>query len=340
MKTIGVGIIGAGLIGGKRAAAIKNSGKGRLVAVSDVDFGRAKALADQYHCLAYGNWRELLKNDDVAVVIVSVPIGFTVPIAVEALKRGKHVLCEKPLGRNAREAKKILEAARKYRKVLRVGFNHRFHAGIAAAKRLCDEGKIGKLMFIRARYGYGGRKGMEKEWRMNKKISGGGELLDQGVHVIDLARWFGGEPERVYGLTQTKFWKTNVDDNAFVVMSNESVTTEFHVSSTNWKNIFSFEIFGEWGYLEVNGKGGSYGEETLTFGRRKKEFGVPDIKVFTFKGDMSWIREWESFFAALAGKATMNGNAFDGYAVNKIVDSIYRSSSLGKSVNVDLPKIS
>ena len=302
MKNFGIGIIGAGLIGWKRAAAIKDSGKGKLVAVSDVDRERAKELADRYHGLAYENWRDLLKNKDIDVVIVSVPIGLTVPIAVEALRRGKHVLCEKPLGRNAAEAKKALDATRKYKLVMKVGFNHRFHAGIAMAKKMYDEGKVGKLMFIRARYGYGGRYGMEKEWRMNKKISGGGELLDQGVHIIDLARWFGGEPNKIYGLAQTKFWKTDVDDNAFVIMSNKRVTTEFQVSSTNWKNIFSFEIFGEHGYLEINGKGGSYGEETLTFGCRKEKFGVPDVKVFKFKGDASWMREWENFCGAISDK--------------------------------------
>lgn len=334
MKNIGVGIIGAGLIGWKRAVAMESSGKGQLIAVSDVNLSKAKKLAGKYCCLVYKNWRDLLKNKDIEIVIVSVPIGFTVPIAVEALKRGKHVLCEKPLGRNAAEAKKALDATRKYKLVIKVGFNHRFHAGIAMAKKMYDEGRVGKLMFIRARYGYGGRYGMEKEWRMDKKISGGGELLDQGVHIIDLARWFGGEPNKIYGLAQTKFWKTDVDDNAFVIMSNKDVTTEFHVSSTNWKNVFSFEIFGDRGYLEINGKGGSYGEETLTFGCRKEKFGVPDIKVFKFKEDVSWMREWENFCGAISDKESVNGDAYDGYRTNLLVDAIYKSSRLQKVVKV------
>ena len=334
MKNVRVGIIGAGLIGRKRAAAIQTSGMGQLVAVADVNLAKASALANQYHCLVYKDWRELLRDKDIDAVIVAVPIGFTVPITIEALKRGKHVLCEKPLGRNAAEAKKALDAARRYKRVMKVGFNHRFHAGIAMAKKIYDEGKIGKLMFIRARYGYGGRYGMEKEWRMNKKISGGGELLDQGVHIIDLARWFGGEPENVYGLTQTKFWKTNVDDNAFVIMFNNNVTTAFQVSATNWKNIFSFEIFGDGGYLEINGKGGSYGEETLIFGRRKKKFGVPVIKTFRFQGDVSWVKEWHNFLRAVAGREKVNGDALDGYRANLVVDAIYQSSKLRRVIKV------
>lgn len=334
MKNFGVGIIGAGSIGRKRAAALDGSGRGRLIAVSDIDINKAKELAGEYNCLVYKNWRDLLKNKRVNAIIASVPIKFTPLIAIEALKQGKHVLCEKPLGRNAKEANKVLLAARKYRKVLKVGFNHRFHSSVAAAKKLCDEGKIGKPMFIRARYGYGGRYGLEKEWRMNKKISGGGELLDQGVHIIDLARWFGGEPKEVYGLAQTKFWKTDVDDNAFAVMFNEKVTTAFHVSSTNWKNIFSFEVFGDRGYLEINGKGGSYGQETLIFGRRKEKFGAPDIKVFKFNSDASWAREWENFTDAIFKKSEINGGALDGYRVNILVDAIYKSSKLQKAVKI------
>ncbi len=334
MRNIGVGIIGAGLIGWKRAAAMEHFKESKLVAVSDTDCKKAKALTDKYGATVYENWRDLLGDKNVHAVIVAVPIGFSVPIAIEALKRGKHVLCEKPLGRDAAEAKKALRAARKYGKILKVGFNHRFYAGITMAKKMCDEGKIGKLMFIRARYGYGGRYGMEKEWRMNKRVSGGGELLDQGVHIIDLARWFGGEPKRVYGLTQTKFWKANVDDNAFVVMANDRVTTEFHVSSTNWKNIFSFEVFGDRGYVAIDGKGGSYGEETLTFGRRKEKFGVPDLKVFQFKGDISWTVEWKNFLDAVSGKPSAVGDALDGYRDNVLVDAVYRSSKLQKVVKV------
>jgi len=331
-RNVGVGIVGAGLIGFKRAEVLKLTKKGKLLAAADVDFGRAQKLAEKYSCDAYSDWRKLVRREDIGIVVVSVPNKFTAPIAIEALRQGKHVLCEKPLGRNAREARAVLNAARKYRKVLKVGFNHRFYSGVLLAKKLFDEGKIGEPMFIRARYGYGGRLRMEKEWRLNRKISGGGELLDQGVHIIDLARWFAGEPEKIYGLTRTKFWKTKLDDNAFVVMENKNATVQFHVSSTNWKNIFSFEVFGTRGYLQIDGKGGSYGEETLTFGKRKPQFGVPDVKVFKFHGDLSWQREWENLLSAIFGRRKIIGDAYDGWQANRIVEAIYRSSKIGKPV--------
>jgi len=334
IKKVGVGIVGAGLIGWKRAAAIEIAKKGKLLAVADINFSKAEELAKKYNCEAYKDWRVLLERKDIDIVIVSVPNNLSVPIAIAALKNGKHVLCEKPLGRNSKESFEILKATRNCGKVLKIGFNHRFHASIAMAKRFFDEGKMGKIMFIRACYGYGGRFGMEKEWRMNKNIAGGGVLLDLGVHIIDLARWFGGEPEEVYGLTQTKFWKTKVDDNAFVLMANKNVTASFHVSSTNWKNIFSFEVFGELGFIKIEGKGGSYGEETLILGKRKLKFGVPDTKVFKFPRDVSWLKEWENFLNVIFNKSKINGDVYDGYKANLLVDAIYRSSNSGKIIKV------
>lgn len=331
-RNIKVGIVGAGLIGWKRADAIKAAHRGRLAAVADIDSSRAQELADKYGCDAYGDWRKLVKRADLDIVIVSVPNKFTSSIVIEALKRGRHVLCEKPVGRNSREARAVWEAVKKYKKILKVGFNHRFHSGVLLAKKLFDEGKIGKPMFIRARYGYGGRLGMEKEWRLKKGISGGGELLDQGVHIIDLVRWFVGDPEKIYGLTRTKFWKTKLDDNTFVIMENKNATAQFHVSSTNWKNIFSFEVFGTRGYLQVDGKGGSYGEESLTLGRRKPKFGVPDIKVFKFKGDLSWRREWENLLDAIFKNKKIIGDAYDGWQANRIVEAVYKSSKIGQPV--------
>lgn len=334
-KKIGVGIIGAGLIGGKRAAAIQAVGRGRLIAVADTDIARARALAARHGGKLCADWRTLLKDNDIRAVIVAVPYDLTVPITVAALRAGKHVLCEKPLGRTAAEARRVLAAQKRYRRAVKVGFNHRFYEGVLKAKDIFDRGLIGRPLFIRARYGYGGRYGMEKEWRMNKRISGGsGELLDQGVHIVDLARWFGGEPDRVYAVAQTKFWKTPVDDNTFVIMANTRVTTEFHVSITNWKNIFSFEIFGDQGYLQIEGKGGSYGEETLAFGRRPEKFGAPQVKIFKFQGDKSWENEWNNFLNAIAGRGHILGDTADGVRANAIVEAAYRSSRFHKEVRL------
>ncbi|HEY5220730.1 MAG TPA: Gfo/Idh/MocA family oxidoreductase [Candidatus Paceibacterota bacterium] len=333
-KQLRVGIIGAGLIGAKRAKIIATRPGTRLVTVADPDLDRAKALADAYGVEAMADWKKLVRRPDIDAVVVAVPNAFTAPIVLAALAHKKHVLSEKPFGITAAESKKMLAAARTSRRVVKVGFNHRFHEGLMKAHEIMEKGGIGKVLFLRSRYGHGGRKGMEKEWRFNKKISGGGELLDQGVHIIDLARWFGGEFKEVYGLTQTKYWKAKVDDNAFALMTNDHVTVSFHVSTTNWKNIFSFEVFGDKGYLQIDGKNGSYGEEMLTYGKTNLGF-APTLTVFKFGGkDDSWDREWMNFANAIAGKEKVNGGPLDGLRANQIIEAIYAASKAKKSVRL------
>jgi predicted dehydrogenase len=288
----------------------------------------------KYNVGSAGEWKKFVARKDLDAIVVAVPNAFAAPIVLAALKAGKHVLCEKPFGVTAKESKAMLAAAKKAKRVLKVGFNHRFHEGVQKAHEIVGGGGIGKILFIRSRYGHGGRKGMEKEWRFNKKISGGGELLDQGVHIIDLARWFAGEFTGVYGLAQTKFWKANVDDNAFALMTNAQATVSFHVSTTNWKNIFSFEIFGDKGFVQIDGKKGSYGEEVVTYGKANLGF-APTLEVFKFgPADESWEREWENFADAIAGKAKVNGGAEDGLRANQIIEALYASSKAGKVIKL------
>lgn len=326
-KALRVGIVGAGLIGMKRASALSLHGD-KLVAVADANLGRAKILAKKFGAEPLADWKKLVSRKDVDAVIVSVPNAFTMSIVLAALKSRKHILCEKPFGINSKESATMLAAAKKAKRIVKVGFNHRFHAGILKAHEIVRSGGIGKkIMFIRARYGHGGRKGIEKEWRFNKKLSGGGELLDQGVHIIDLARWFAGEFKTAYGLARTKFWNTKLDDNTFVLLENVATTVSFHVSTTQWKNIFSFEVFGDKGYVQIDGKGGSYGDEIVTWAK-KNNGAAPDITVYKFGSeDKSWNAEWKNFANAVGGTGKIIGDAMDGLAANKIVEAIYRSSA-------------
>ncbi|HTY39749.1 MAG TPA: Gfo/Idh/MocA family oxidoreductase [Candidatus Paceibacterota bacterium] len=330
-----IGIIGAGLIGKKRAEAMQKTQRGKLVAVADVDIARARELAQKYGAEALGDWKKLVARKDIDAVLVAVPNVHVSKIVLAALKNKKHVLCEKPFGISAKESQAMLAAARRAKRVVKVGFNHRFHAAILKAHEIFEAGGIGKVLFIRGRYGHGGRLGMEKEWRFDKKISGGGELLDQGVHLIDLARWFAGDFEGAYGLAENLFWNTKLDDNAFALLRNKQATASIHVSTTNWKNIFSFEVFGELGYLQAEGKGGSYGPEVLTWGRRPAQFGVPEVQTFAFEpGDESWNREWDNFLDAVAGKKKVIGDALDGLRANQIVEAIYRSTKEHKEIKL------
>lgn len=330
-----VAIIGCGLIGKKRARALQ-SVSDSLKIVCDIDTDRAEELARGYGCEYETNWEKVICRPDIQVVINSSINSMLEPVTVGALKAGKHVLCEKPLGRNVSEARRMVSAARSNQVLLKTGFNHRFHPALWEARRLLDEGKIGNCLAIRAAYGHGGRQGMETEWRALKNLSGGGELIDQGVHVIDLIRWFGGEIIEVYGKVETKFWDIKVEDNAFAILKTEQdVTAAFHVSWTNWRNVFSFEIFGSEGYLSVTGLGGSYGTESLEWGLRKLEGGKPEIKVFDFPGeDESWKKEWQEFRSAVIEHRQPIGDGVDGLKANMVVEALYESSRINKPVTL------
>jgi len=328
-----VAIVGAGLVGSKRASELGLNDK--LVLVCDTDISAAKKLSEKYQSTYTDDHREVARNSEIDVVFISVVNKFVAPIAVEMLKSVKHVLCEKPLGRNFEESSQILRAVQQSGKILKTGFNHRFHGAIMKAKELICDNLIGDIVNIRARYGHGGRPGMEEEWRCLKDLSGGGELLDQGIHIIDLCRWFmKKEVSKVYGKVYKSFWEAEVEDNAFFNLEfGDSVLAQCHVSWTNWKNIFSFEIFGSQGYININGLGGSYGKESLEIGYRNSKGGIPDIKKYNYSDDdNSWALEWNEFKLAIKQNREPIGNAQDGYEANKIVDAIYKSSNLNKPI--------
>jgi predicted dehydrogenase len=323
---IRVGIVGAGLIGGKRAANMKGA---QLVAVTDRDPARAQALAKTYGVAAIPTWQELVGRKDIDAVIVSTSNDAIASCAIAALEAGKHVLVEKPAGRVPEDVREQIAACHRTGRILRVGFNHRFHPGFQQAKKIMDEGKIGPLMYIRARYGHGGRLGYEKEWRADPRISGGGELLDQGVHLIDLCRWLGGEFELEWGKAGTYFWNMPVEDNGFFMLrSPDGERSAFlHASCTEWKNLFDFEIFGKTGKLEIWGLGRSYGVEELRFYQMLPEMGPPKTEIFTYPSeDVSWQSEFDSFLAEIEGKSSDLGKPEDALKALEIVHGIYEQS--------------
>ena len=184
-------------------------------------------------------------------------------------------------------------------------------------------------MFIRGRYGHGGRVGYDREWRADPAISGGGELLDQGVHLIDLARWFLGEFTRVEGHAGTYYWDMPVDDNGFVSLRTATNQTAWlHASCTEWKNMFSFEIYGRDGKLQIDGLGGSYGVERLSYYRMKPEMGPPETTIWEYPGeDTSWKLELSTFLESIADGVPRGPGIGDALAALEIVETIYQSSN-------------
>jgi predicted dehydrogenase len=323
---IGLGIIGCGLIGNKRARALGSAFE--LIACYDASKERAERLAKDHHARSYPTVSILLQDPVIHAVVISTLHDSLAALTHAAIRAGKHVLVEKPAARNARELLPLLAAAKKSRVQVRVGYNHRFHRAFRKAREIVDAGKLGPLMMIRGRYGHGGRLGYEKEWRADPKKSGGGELIDQGVHLIDLARWFLGDFKELNGFAQTLFWKMAVDDNAFLLLRTaRGQTASLHASCTEWKNLFSFEIYGRNGKLHIEGLGGSYGLEKLTWHRMLPKMGPPETKIWEFpRADDSWEVEMNEFANDIRLRRSPQPGLKDGLEALRIVDTIYRKS--------------
>jgi predicted dehydrogenase len=261
----------------------------------------------------------------VHLVIVATTNDALAPVARASIRAGKHVLVEKPAAVRAAELVSIEDAARKAGAVVKVGFNHRFHPAFQRARSIFEAGDIGPLMYVRGRYGHGGRIGYEREWRADPAIAGGGELLDQGVHLIDLARWFAGDFPHVSGHVATYFWDMPVEDNGFLWLTTASGQVAWlHASCTEWKNLFSFEIFGRVGKLQIDGLGGSYGVERLTWYRMLPAMGPPETTIWEYPGpDGSWRAEYLHLLECIRTGARPSGDLADARAALEIVGRVY-----------------
>ncbi|HXB74350.1 MAG TPA: Gfo/Idh/MocA family oxidoreductase [Candidatus Acidoferrales bacterium] len=315
-------IIGCGLIGRKRAAALD----GTITVCCDVQEARAEQLARDFPGVRpTTDWQAAVRRDDIDFIVAATTHDMLAPVAVAAASAGKHVLVEKPGARSAAELDAVAEAARRTGALVRVGFNHRYHRAFRKAREIFDSGALGEMMFIRGRYGHGGRPGYDKEWRAVPERSGGGELIDQGAHLIDLARWFLGDFTGVQGRAPTYFWNMPVEDNGFLLLETPRGQIAFlHASWTEWKNLFSFEIAGRVGKLEIGGLGGSYGLERLTWYRMSPEMGPPETMAWEYPmADDSWDAECAAFLEDIRLRRQPQPGIADAQAALRIIERIY-----------------
>lgn len=317
-----VGIIGCGLIGQKRANSLVDV---QLAGCVDLDQNKAQQFATRYGIKSYTNWQSMIEDASIDIVMIATPHDVLAEITFAAVIANKHVLVEKPAARHPQELEPLLEAIQRSSVCVRVGFNHRYHRAFQKAKELVDAGSLGELMYVRARYGHGGRIGYEKEWRADPAISGGGELIDQGVHLIDLSRWFLGDFSDISGFTHTYYWDMPVDDNGFMLLKTPKNQVAFlHASCTEWKNIFSMEIYGRLGKLLIEGLGGSYGVEKLTYYKMLPEMGPPETISFEYPmADNSWEVEFKEFLKDIQTKRDSNPGIRDAYEALKVVHTLY-----------------
>jgi len=330
-KPIGFAVVGCGLIGQRRAAAVP---PGALRYACDLERTRAERIAIQHQgCIATDKLEQLLVDQSVTAVMVSTVNSSLAQIALAAVKAGKHVLVEKPAALRTADLEEIEQSADLTGSRVRIGYNHRYHPSFLKARELIVQQQLGEPFMVRGRYGHGGRRGYDREWRADPKLSGGGELIDQGVHLIDLAGSFLGEWAQVDGHATTYYWDMPVDDNAFLnLRTADGRTAWLHVSCSEWKNLFCFEIYFRQAKLQIDGLGGSYGMERLSYHRMLPEMGPPETTIFEFpRGDQSWAHEVKEFVTDIEQQRLPRPGIAEAKSVLRVVETIYTTSGFGRS---------
>jgi predicted dehydrogenase len=342
-KPLRVGIIGCGLIGTKRAAAL--GADDEIVGCYDVVADAAGRFAADHDVPDARDVSELLAFGP-DVVVVAATHDALAQLAEQVLDGGAHVLVEKPAGIGVAEIDRLIAAEERTGLRVKVGFNHRFHPALMRAAAEVHSGEHGELFHLRGRYGHGGRPGYDREWRTQPARSGGGELIDQGMHLLDLTHWLAGPLPMHSALLRTHFWDAPVEDNAALILGEAQSRTGpwamLHVTWTEWKNTFSLEIYCQTAKIQVDGLGRSYGTQRLCIYRMRPELGPPDLEEVVYpEEDESWVAEWEHFATALSerGDSPLLGNLLDARYAWTQVESAYamgpfadRAGLAGKSL--------
>lgn len=337
-RTLRGAVVGAGLIGTARALDFVDIADTHLAYVCEPDPARGQALAAKVaeRQGAPCDWTRshdgLVSGARVDVALVAVPHDVAAGIVRGLLTAGINTLVEKPMGVNLGEAQELGRCAEQGRGRLAVGFNYRHYPAIARAREIVASGGIGRVLFMRMLVGHGGRPGYEQEWKVNLARSGGGALLDPGIHLIDLARFFLGEVRPVHGHLVRLFWRSDVEDLAIAVLAgDQGSTVSLQASIIEWRNQFSVQIFGEQGYLRIDGRMGNYGPQTLTQGKRwawlggKSQAASEQIESFGDR-DTSFAAELREVVEAFRRGGPLPADHRDGLEAMRLVDELYRLS--------------
>jgi len=328
-KILNVGIAGYGVVGKKRREFIDKNPYLKTIAVCDRNFKKSGVLPDGVRC--FPHYRMLL-DEPLDVLFVSLPNYLASEVTIAGLRRCLHVFCEKPPGKNIRDIERVIEIE-KSRKglLLKYGFNHRYHESVQEALRIVNSGKMGEIINLRGVYGKSKIIPFSGGWRAERRFAGGGILLDQGIHMVDLMRLFCGDFIEVKSYVSNSYWKHNVEDNAYALMKDtQGRIAILHSSATQWQHRFALEIAFTEGYIELQGilsGTKSYGEERLVIGRRdESDTGTAKEEVITYLEDNSWRAEIDEFADAIIKKQPIRfGSSQDALETMKLVYKIYWS---------------
>lgn len=338
-KALRTVVVGLGGMGSRWVQVVHAHPASQLVGVVDVNADRAAQVAKETGTRVFSDWRAACDSTDVDALVVATPHVFLTEIATAALRAGKHVFTEKPGGTSSAGIALGVEEAGKRGLQYRVNFHLRSHPAVAEAKHKIQSGAIGRPLFCRGVYAHGGRVGYEQEWWCKKELSGGGELIDQGSHLIDLANWFLGDMKEVTAVLDTAYWNiAPLEDNAALTLrTTDGRLAMLHASWSQWRKLFRYELFGSHGYMIVEGLGGQYGTERLIVGPRAEGREAPQevITEFPFTPgtpDVALTTSWDEFVRSVEHGQSVGVTAADGVATLKIIEAAYRSATEQRTV--------
>jgi len=326
---INVGIIGFGKMGQIRVSAVETSGEANIKLIYEKN-----ELPETVKYTQASSTDEIIDSPEIDAVFICTPNFLNKPLTIQALEAGKHVFCEKPPAFNSSEVVEIMAAEKQSGKNLMYGFNHRHHESIQYMKKLIDSGEYGKVLWLRGRYGKSTDKTFFETWRAKKELAGGGILLDQGIHMLDLFLMLGGDFDKVQADVSNLYWKLDIEDNVFAIYKNTKtdVVASLHSTMTQWRHLFSLEVFLEKGYLVLNGlktSSGTYGDEILSIAKNRTAAPAAtweDEEHITFHDNDSWNSEVNHFFDAIKNDTPIQvGNSIDALAVMKLIDKTYKN---------------
>jgi len=324
---IQVGIVGYGKMGKIRAQTIMDTGRARICAAYD-----PSPVSSEQDLPWVDSVEKLLDHPGIHTVFICTPNYMNKPLTIAALQAGKHVFCEKPPAFTAADVEEIRTIEAASGRKLMYGFNHRHHGSMQRAKREIESGNYGRILWIRGRYGKSVDVNFSGSWRANKESAGGGILLDQGIHMVDLFLYFAEEFDIVQALVSNLYWKLDIEDNVFAQFLNTrtGIAASLHSTMTQWRHLFSLEIFLEKGHIVINGlktPSGTYGDEVLTLehnSRKPPEARWDETVRITYNSDTSWHSEVNAFFDAIENDhPVLIGNSGDALNLMRHMDQIY-----------------
>jgi len=324
---LSVGIIGFGKMGQTRKEAIDELKIADIVAISEPNLTVECKLPNISH-------DAIINDPNIDAIIICTPNYLNKELTIRSLNSGKHVFCEKPPAFTASDVEEIMQAeVNSEGNKLMYGFNHRHHDSIIRMKEIVDNGEFGKIIWMRGRYGKSVTEDYFDQWRAKKELSGGGIVIDQGIHMLDLFLHLGGSFDQIKADVSNSYWNAEVEDNAFVILKDtkSGLAASLHSTMSQWRHLFSLEVFMEKGYMVLNGlitSTMSYGEEVLSIAKNRSTAPAATWKdeVKTqYLTNSSWRYEMQHFFDAIQNdKKIQIGNSEDAHKLMKIIDEIYK----------------